>query len=95
MGPALTGMAFTWGVTKGYVIVPWWLLASIAVLGAVPAWYIVEGEGPTSSQIQVVDDSDDEDSCDEEAGLLPGDLSGDLAEDDEADWYPPSPSNRP
>jgi len=45
-GPAATGAAFTWGVGHGYVITPWWLLSFIAALGAVPVWWIVEGDGP-------------------------------------------------
>jgi len=49
VGPALTGAVFSVGVQRGYVIASWWLLAGIAMLGAVPAWFIIEGEGPTRS----------------------------------------------
>jgi MFS family permease len=45
-GPAATGGAFSWGVKHGYVIAPWWMLGCIAILAAIPAWFIVEGEGP-------------------------------------------------
>lgn len=49
------GATFTWGVKRGYVIPAFWLLAIIAVGQAIPAWMIVEGEGPNRA-----DDSDDE-----------------------------------
>jgi hypothetical protein len=49
IGPAGVGAVFSWGVAKGYAIAPWWLLGVIAMVGAVPAWFIVEGEGPTRS----------------------------------------------
>lgn len=51
IGPAMTGAVFTWGVRHGYMIAPWWLLASIALVGAIPAWFIVEGDGPTARDI--------------------------------------------
>ncbi|KAK3310450.1 major facilitator superfamily domain-containing protein [Chaetomium strumarium] len=49
VGPALVGAVFTWGVRNGYAIAPWWLLGLIGMLGAIPPWFIVEGEGPTRS----------------------------------------------
>ncbi|KAK3330179.1 major facilitator superfamily domain-containing protein [Apodospora peruviana] len=61
-GPALTGAVFSWGVDRGYMIAPWWLLAGIASIGAIPAWFIVDGDGPTRSL-----DSDDDDDDEEEA----------------------------
>lgn len=61
-GPAMTGAAFSWGVKRGIVSVPYWILAAAAVLGAVPAWWIVEGEGP--SQAPEVPDTDDDDATD-------------------------------
>ena len=33
------------GVDAGYVIVPWWIMAGFAALGAVPVWWLVEMEG--------------------------------------------------
>lgn len=48
-GPASAGSAFTWGVRRGIIAVPWWMLAVIAAIGAVPAWYIEEGDGPSAS----------------------------------------------
>ncbi|OCT49487.1 MFS transporter [Cladophialophora carrionii] len=56
-GPALAGLTFTEGVDIGYVIISWWTLALVAVIGAVPVWFLVEMEGFGDSQ---EDDSDDE-----------------------------------
>ncbi|KAL4871631.1 hypothetical protein BDV12DRAFT_25307 [Aspergillus spectabilis] len=44
-GPAVLGPIFSLGVKAGYIIIPWWFLAFISVLAAVPALWIVEGEG--------------------------------------------------
>ncbi|TVY44738.1 putative membrane protein [Lachnellula subtilissima] len=64
IGPALGGTAFTWGVERGYVITPWWLLGGIAMIGAIPIWHLVEMEGFNKAP----EDNDDED--DDEEGLL-------------------------
>ncbi|KAI1465293.1 MFS general substrate transporter [Daldinia caldariorum] len=71
-GPAMTGAVFTYGVKRGIIGLPWWLIAFIAILGAIPAWSIVEGDGP--SDIGSSSDSEDE-------GGLEGD--GELTTDDE------------
>ncbi|KAF2280647.1 MFS general substrate transporter [Westerdykella ornata] len=44
-GPAIVGNLFTFGVKHGYVIVPFWGLAIISILAAVPTWWLVEGKG--------------------------------------------------
>lgn len=44
-GPAIGGTTFSLGVDAGYVIVPWWILAVFAALGAIPVWWLVEMEG--------------------------------------------------
>ncbi|TVY13525.1 putative membrane protein [Lachnellula arida] len=62
IGPALGGSAFTWGVERGYVITPWWLLGIIAMIGAIPIWHLVEMEGFSKSS----EDSDDDDEDEEE-----------------------------
>ncbi|RYP41890.1 hypothetical protein DL767_000719 [Monosporascus sp. MG133] len=62
LGPAVAGAAFSWGVRRGVIGLPWWLLAGAAVLGAVPVWLIEEGEG--ASRRRGVDDDDDDDSDD-------------------------------
>jgi hypothetical protein len=58
IGPAMGGAAFTWGLERGYVITPWWLLGIIACIGAIPIWYLVEMEGFSKTS----EDSDDEES---------------------------------
>lgn len=58
IGPASTGLAFTWGVDHGYVVTAYYFLAIIAVFGAIPVFFIVEGDGPTIS----VENSDTEDN---------------------------------
>ncbi|KAK2768392.1 hypothetical protein FQN54_000247 [Arachnomyces sp. PD_36] len=45
IGPAVVGWAFSRGVEAGYMIVPWWVLAILAVAGAVPIFWIVETDG--------------------------------------------------
>ena len=45
LGPAMGGATFTWGLERGYVIPPWWLLGIIAAMGAVPIWWLEEQEG--------------------------------------------------
>jgi hypothetical protein len=44
-GPALSGLAFTVGADAGYVILSFWFLATIATLGAIPVFWLVEMEG--------------------------------------------------
>jgi hypothetical protein len=77
VGPAMAGPAFTWGLEHGYVITPYWLLAAIAVIGAIPIWYLVEMEGFSKTN-----DSDDEE---EEALLEPidEDVEREILEGDE------------
>ncbi|KAK0656558.1 major facilitator superfamily domain-containing protein [Cercophora newfieldiana] len=65
VGPALTGAVFSIGVQRDYVIAPWWLLAGIAIMGAVPAWFIIEGEGPSR-----MEESDEEEEEEEEEETL-------------------------
>ena len=57
-GPAIGGSTFSLGVDTGYVIVPWWILAALAAIGAVPVWWLVEMEGFGGAS----GDSDSEDS---------------------------------
>lgn len=45
-GPALIGTVFSWGVERGYVIIPWWLLSALALTSVIPAIWIVEQDGP-------------------------------------------------
>lgn len=58
LGPASTGLAFTWGAKHGYIVTAYFFLAVIAVLGAIPVFWVVEGNGPTAS----VENSDTEEN---------------------------------
>jgi len=68
-GPALAGATFTGGIDIGYVIISWWTLAVIAIIGAVPVWFLIETEGFGGGQdgedqsedgdLDVIDEEDD------------------------------------
>ncbi|OTB00726.1 hypothetical protein M426DRAFT_324088 [Hypoxylon sp. CI-4A] len=59
MGPALTGSVFTWGVKHDVIGAPYWVLALISAIGAIPSFMVVDGDGPSGASTPV--DSDDED----------------------------------
>lgn len=65
LGPLLAGSMFTVGVERGYVIVPWWILAAIGFVAAVPVFYLVEGEGFGGDQNDEGEISDDEDETED------------------------------
>jgi len=84
IGPAVTGAAFSWGLEKGYMITPWWLLSIISCVGGIPIWYLVEMEG-----FNKTDSSDDEDEDEDEDGLetVEEDIDGEILEgDDVMEW---------
>lgn len=56
LGPAIGGSTFTYGVKIGYVILPWWVLSSIATIAAIPSFWVVEGEGFGGDTDNVEDD---------------------------------------
>lgn len=58
IGPAIGGSTFTYGVEVGYVILPWWVLSLIAVVAAIPSFWVVEGEGFGGDADDVEDDED-------------------------------------
>jgi MFS family permease len=60
-GPALAGLTFTVGVDIGFVVISFWMLAAIAILGAIPVFWLVEMEGFGGDD----DDSDESDGEDE------------------------------
>lgn len=65
LGPLLAGGMFTVGVNKGYIIAPWWLLAAIGFIAAVPVFWLVEGEGFGGDENDEGEISDVEDEADE------------------------------
>ena len=88
VGPAMSGAAFTWGLERGYIITSYWLLGFVAIIGAIPIWYLVEMPGFSKT-----DDSDSEEGSEEdqeEEDLLPAiteDANGEILEGDEAVAY--------
>jgi len=70
-GPAVSGVLFTWGVDQGYMITPWWTLAVISALGAIPVWQIKETDGFGNSSEGVINGNGDryEEAESEEAQL--------------------------
>jgi hypothetical protein len=80
-GPALCGLAFTFGVSKGYIITPWWLLTGLSVLAALPVFWLRELGGfaghdnQQQQKQQGKDDTDDEEGeSPEEAQVMTPDL---------------------
>lgn len=89
VGPAMGGGAFTWGVERGYVITPWWMLGVIAAFGAIPIWYLVEMEGFSKSAEDSSDSSDTEDLDEDGLPNIVEDREGEILEGDEVlDWDP-------
>ncbi|OCK83370.1 MFS general substrate transporter [Lepidopterella palustris CBS 459.81] len=71
-GPAIAGSAFTMGVKNGYIIAPFWILAAIALLAAIPTFFLIEGEGfsddaDSGSETLDSDDEGKSDKSDDEA----------------------------
>jgi hypothetical protein len=72
VGPAMTGSIFSMGVQKGYMIFPWWTLAAMSLIGALPSWWIVEGDGPSGKALESYDEDGEEEYNEfEEDNLLP------------------------
>ncbi|KAI7589640.1 hypothetical protein KC316_g3818 [Hortaea werneckii] len=59
-GPALGGSVFSYGVKRGFVIAPWWAMALVAALAAIPVFWLREGERFGGDE----GDSDDEEESD-------------------------------
>lgn len=49
IGPASTGLAFSWGAKHGYIVSAYFFLAVASAAGAVPGFYIRDGDGPSIS----------------------------------------------
>lgn len=81
-GPALAGVAFSWGVKNNMIGAPWWILGLIAAVGAVPVWMIAEDDGPTAESS---DSSDAEDAEDVRVGGYEEAVVFDDEEDEDED----------
>ncbi|KAH6609264.1 hypothetical protein Trco_002610 [Trichoderma cornu-damae] len=76
LGPAFTGLAFSWGVEHGYVVSAYFFLGIISAIGAIPVFMIVEGDGPTAAA-----DNSDNEGNDENAVMLEDESPVDGCED--------------
>lgn len=45
LGPSVSGALFSWGVKRGYVIVPFWFLSAVSFVAWIPSLWLVEGKG--------------------------------------------------
>lgn len=91
MGPASTGLVFTWGAKNGYICSAYFYLGIVAILGAVPGFMIIEGDGPTSGQNAAADSGDSDDGTLRDSGvLLPNEsaVGGSDDEDEEGESQP-------
>lgn len=59
-GPALVGVTFTFGVKQGYIIIPWWILAAVGALSAVPCFWIKETDGFMANNDENEEEEEDE-----------------------------------
>ncbi|KAI7394016.1 MFS general substrate transporter [Hortaea werneckii] len=69
-GPALGGSVFSYGVKRGFVIAPWWAMALVAVLAAIPVFWLREGEGFGGDEGD--SDGEEEDEDERENGTTDG-----------------------
>ena len=65
-GPAFGGGLFTWGVKRGYVVVPFWALTVISLIASIPTWWLVEGRGFGSGEDSETEEEDTESSVEVE-----------------------------
>lgn len=42
IGPAVGGYSFSLGMELGYGILPWWILAFLSIIAAIPVWFLLE-----------------------------------------------------
>jgi hypothetical protein len=70
-GPAVGGALFSWGVKRGYILVPFWTLCVVSLVASIPACWLVEGKGFGEDSDPDLDeeDSDAHLQHDEERGI--------------------------
>jgi hypothetical protein len=66
IGPAFMGRVFTFGVERGYMVIPWTVLALLSVVSAAPLFWIVEPPGRPEEDEEDEEDDDDNLGTDEE-----------------------------
>ncbi|KAM4058116.1 major facilitator superfamily protein [Hirsutella rhossiliensis] len=96
IGPASTGLAFSWGARHGYMVSAYFFLALASAAGAVPGFFIRDGDGPTISADPCPDDAAAAESLryGSSDGVLPSAPAVPDVSDDEADAAAPLLSRR-
>lgn len=88
MGPASTGWVYSRGMRQGYIVSAYFFLGVVALIGAIPGFMIVEGDGPTAGHASnaSAEGSGDEDSGSmQDSGVLLPNESAVGSSDDEDD----------
>lgn len=85
-GPAIGGGMFTWGVKRGYVIVPFWTLTVISLIASIPTWWLEEGEGFGGGGDEDEDEDDESTLEDEETATAPRSIPEDIAVRSESEF---------
>lgn len=88
-GPAIGGGLFTWGVKRGYAIVPFWTLTAISLVASIPTWWLVEGKGFGGGDDSEAEDEDETISEDEENATAPRSIPEDIAARSESEFGEP------
>ena len=83
IGPAIGGAAYSWGLETGYMITAWWILGTVAALGAIPIWFLEEMEGFSTSGEEEDEDEESEDGGDEGLENIVEDREGEILAGDE------------
>jgi hypothetical protein len=89
-GPAIGGSLFTWGVKRGYVIVPFWTLAGISLIASIPTWWLVEGKGFGDDDSETEDEVVESVYEDEENATEPRSIPTDVAALSESEFGEPA-----
>ena len=88
-GPAIGGGLFTWGVKRGYIIVPFWTLTVISLIASIPTWWLVEGEGCGGGDDSEIEEEDESVIEDEENATESRAIPEDIAARSESEFGEP------
>lgn len=88
-GPAIGGGLFTWGVKRGYIIVPFWTLTLISLAASIPTWWLVEGKGFGSDDSETEDEDVESIPQDEENATESQTVPQDIAARSESEFGEP------
>ena len=62
IGPACAGAVFSWGIARDMVIAPWWFLAVVSIVGAVPCFLVEEPQALADKMDHEAVEEDEEDA---------------------------------